>query len=117
MEQTAATCVSAPPRAKMTEPHKRVPAYSLEARRRLVAHLRPVVGTMKGETVRLLVGDDPKNASHLRADLGHIKSCRPERAEKIGEKRLFWLCERLGVDPWLALSGAPAPAAVKARVH
>ncbi|WP_454104469.1 hypothetical protein [Methylorubrum extorquens] len=100
----------------MTEPHKRLPAYSLEARRRMVAHLRPVVAPMSGEEIRLAVRDDEKNDSQLRTDLGHIRSNDAGRHIQIGEKRLFWLCERLGVDPWLALSGAPAPLTVR-RVH
>nr|USU31520.1 hypothetical protein NG677_19695 [Methylobacterium sp. OTU13CASTA1] len=45
-----------------------------------------------------------------------IRSGRPERAERIGEKRFFAFCQGLGVDPWNALSGAPAPT-LPALVH
>jgi hypothetical protein len=101
----------------MTEPHKRLPASSFEARRRLVAHLRPVVAPLSGEEIRRAVRNDKKNDSQLRTDLGHIRSNDAGRHSLIGEKRLFWLCERLGVDPRLALPGAPAPKVIKPRVH
>ena len=101
----------------MTEAHKRLPAYSLEARRRLVAHLQPAIAPMSGEDVCRAVRDDEKNDSQLRTDLGHFSWNDAGRHSLIGEKRLFWLCERLGVDPWLALSGAPAPKVLKPRTH
>ena len=62
------------------------------------------------------MGDDPKNAGQLRCDLADIRSGRPERAERIGQKRFFAFCQGLGVCPWAALSGAPAPA-LPALVH
>lgn len=100
----------------MTKGHRRLPEFSLEARRRLAAHLRPAVCRLSTDEIRLALGDDPKNAGQLRWDVADIRSGRPERAERIGEKQFFASCAGLGVCPWNALSGAPAPT-LPARVH
>lgn len=102
--------------SRMTERHKRLPELALEGRRRFAAHLRAAVCRLTTEEIRLALGDNPKNAGQLRRDIGDIRSGRPERAERIGEKRYYAFCAGLGVDPWAALSGAPAPT-LPARVH
>lgn len=70
---------------------------------------------MSNEEIQQRCGISATGVGPMRRDLAHIRSPRRERYEAIGEKKYMALCEGLRVDPWLALSGAPAP--TTARVH
>lgn len=106
MELAAPSCVMSAPRRTAGETHKRRSTHSTAMRVRLAQGLRSVVGRRETVEVRAKLGDG--NGGALRRDLGDIKSGQPARMARLGFERLLFMYDRLGLDPYAALSAPPA---------
>ncbi|MEE8626813.1 MULTISPECIES: hypothetical protein [Methylobacterium] len=93
----------------MDDPRKRRSPSSLLARSAMVNAIAPVVSRMTTEQVRQALGDSQGNVGQLRRDLSDIKSRCPDRLRRLGFERLFWMCDRLGLNPILAMQGPVVP--------